>query len=198
MIITVSFKRLIYFYFMYMCVLHAHLCMCKVHTVLVETQKGQQIVVSLHLGPRNQSRSLEELSVISAAEPSLQPIITASLSHSMSDQVENERGKRELGRGKRQYKGWRRQVERKNEVGKIIFLFLCLVIQTYTWNCLLIVWLDLREKQVKHRSWPKLPQSLFGKQIFINKLRSAVKQIKIFQPFGSSENSNKPMEPNNP
>ena len=55
------------------------------------------MVVSLHLGPRNQSRSLEELAVISPAEPSLQPIITASLSHSMSDQVDNERGKRELG-----------------------------------------------------------------------------------------------------
>lgn len=83
------------------------------------------MVVSLHIGARNQSRSLEELSVISPAEPSLLPMITASLSHSMSDQVENERGKRELGRGRRQYKGWRRQVKRTNEVGKIIILFLC-------------------------------------------------------------------------
>lgn len=41
---------------------------------------------------------------------------------------------------------WRRRVERKNEVGKIIILFLCSVIQPHTWNCLLIVRLDLKEK----------------------------------------------------
>lgn len=118
------------------------------------------MVVSLLIGARNQSRSVYELSVISPAKPSLHPIIITSLSHNMSDQVENDREKRELGRGRRQYKGWRRQVARKNEVGKIIILFLCLMIQSYTWNCLSIVWLDLREKLVKHRPWPKLPQSL--------------------------------------
>lgn len=81
--------------------------------------------VSLHIGARNESRSLQEQSVISNTEPSLQTTITASHRHSVSDQLENERGK---------IKFWRKRADsiggggdtgkKKKKSGKIIILFL--------------------------------------------------------------------------